>query len=161
MNSPHSAGFIVHALDVPQEKGFYPAPFDGEELSSSRDLGQAAGSVRLGLRQEILQPGRRTSFTHAHSHEEELVYVLEGECHARLIEPGAAEAREVPLRAGHTISFPPGTGIAHCFVNHGTRDCLLLCVGERRRDEDRVFYPEDREYDEHLRRTRPTRHWSR
>ncbi len=161
MTSPPLAPFIIHALDVPEEEGFYPAPFDGEKLSFSQDLGKAAGTERLGLRQERLPPGRRTSFTHAHSHEEELVYILVGECHVRLIEPGAAEAREIPLRAGHTVSFPAGTGVAHCFVNHGTRDCLLLCVGERHRGIDRCFYPEDREYDEHLRRTRPERYWSR
>lgn len=161
MTSPTSAAFVVHALDVPEEEGAYPAPFDGEKLSFGRNLGKAAGTERLGLWQERLPPGRRTSFTHAHSHEEELVYVLEGECHVRLLEPGATEARELPLRAGHTVSFPSGTGIAHCFVNHGTRDCLLLCTGERRRDVDRVLYPEDREYDEHVRRSAPGRHWTR
>jgi uncharacterized cupin superfamily protein len=155
------APFIVHALDVPEEEGAYPAPFDGEKLSLGRNLGKAAGTERLGLWQERLPPGRRTSFTHAHSHEEELIYVLQGECHVRLLEPGAAAAREIPLRAGHTVSFPAGTGIAHCFVNHGTNDCLLLCVGERRHGVDRCFYPEDRKYDEHRRLTQPERHWAR
>ncbi|HYH96572.1 cupin domain-containing protein [Hyalangium sp.] len=160
MTSPPLAAFVVHSLDVPEEEGVYPAPFDGEKLSFWRNLGKAAGSERLGLRQERLPPGRRTSFTHAHSHEEELIYVLKGECHVRLLEPGAVEARELPLRVGHTISFPSGTGIAHCFVNHSARECLLLCVGERRRNVDRVLYPEDSEYDEYLHRNDPGRHWT-
>ncbi|WP_225414431.1 cupin domain-containing protein [Stigmatella hybrida] len=153
--------FIVHVDDVPEEEGRYPAPFDGERLSFGRNLGWASGSERLGLRLERLPPGRRTSFTHAHSHAEELVYILEGTCHVRLIQPGASVARELPLRAGHTVSFPSGTGIAHCFVNHGTQDCLLLCAGERHPGVDGAFYPEDREYDAHLRRTEPGRHWTR
>lgn len=78
MSSSPSVTFIVHALDVPEEEGAYPAPFDGEKLSFGRNLGKAAGTERLGLWQERLPPGRRTSFTHAHSHEEELVYVLQG-----------------------------------------------------------------------------------
>jgi len=153
--------FIIHADDVPEEEGRYPAPFDGERLSFGRNLGRASGSERLGLRLERLPPGRRTSFTHAHSHDEELVYILEGTCHVRLIQPGATAASELPLRAGHTVSFPSGTGIAHCFVNHGTQDCLLLCAGERHPGVDGAFYPEDREYDAHLRRTEPRRHWTR
>jgi uncharacterized cupin superfamily protein len=151
--------WLVHASDVCEEEGAYPAPFDAEKMSFTRDLGQAAGSVRLGLRLERLPPGWRTSFTHAHSAEEELVYVLEGECVARVIEPGQA-ARELPLRAGHALAFPPGTGVAHTFVNRGERDCVVLAVGERRPGEDRVFYPED-PYDAHVAATRPARWWKR
>lgn len=150
---------VVHKDEVAEIEGAYPAPFDGEKLSIYRDLGVAAGSRRLGFGFERLPPGRRTSFTHAHSHEEELVYVLSGTCHVRLVEPGAAP-REVALRAGHAVSFPAGTGIAHTFVNHGAEECTLLVVGERRRDADRVEYPEDRAYDEHHAKTRPARHWT-
>ncbi|WP_224369637.1 cupin domain-containing protein [Hyalangium versicolor] len=161
MSSTVVPSFIVHALDVPEQEGAYRAPFDGEKLSFDRNLGQAAGTERFGLRHERLPPGRRTSFTHAHSHEEELVYVLEGECHVRLIEPGALEPREIPLRAGHVVSFRSGTGIAHCFVNHGASDCLLLTVGERRRGVDRCVYPEDTAYNDFIRSTRPERFWDR
>lgn len=151
--------FIVHIEDVPEEESAYPSPFDGEKLAFSRDLGRAAGSKNLGFGIERLPPGRRTSFTHAHKEEEELVYVLSGTCHVRLIAPGA-EPREIPLRAGHGVSFPPGTGIAHTFVNRGTEDCLLFVVGERR-PTDRWFYPEDAEYDAHFAATSPERHWQR
>jgi hypothetical protein len=86
--------FIVLALDVPEEEGHYPVPFDKERLRFFRDIGRAAGSKSIGVGLDRLPPGERTSFTHAHSHEEELVYVLEGEVHVRLIEPGK-EPREV------------------------------------------------------------------
>lgn len=152
--------FIVHVSDVPEEEGRYPAPFDAEALSFTRDLGTAGGSVNLGLRQERIPPGRRTSFTHAHSHEEKAVYVLQGECHVRLIEPGQAP-RELPLRPGHAVFFPAGTGIAHCLVNRGTRDALVLGVGERRDAEDQVLYPEDQGYEAELREKRPQRFWAR
>jgi uncharacterized cupin superfamily protein len=150
--------FIVFAPDVPEQEGHYPAPFHEERLGFFRDVGRAAGTVRIGVGLDRLPPGERSSFTHAHSHEEEFIYVLEGECHVRLIEPGK-DAREVPLRAGHAVSFVAGTGIAHCFVNHGTRDCIMLTVGERKRDVDRGFYAEDREYDAFFAREHPERHW--
>ena len=152
--------YVVHIDDVEEVEGTYPAPFDGEKLSIYRDLGRAAGSKNIGFGFERLPPGRRTSFTHAHSHEEELVYVLAGTCHVRVVEPGG-EPREIPLRAGHAVSFPHGTGIAHTFVNRGAEECTLFIVGERRPGVDRVFYSDDAEYDAHHAKTRPEAHWLR
>src|SRR5882762_6919482 len=121
--------FIVHEDDVPETDGRYPAPFDTEELSRCRDLGRASGTVNFGVRKERLPPGLRTSFTHAHSEEEEWAYVLEGTCVVRLIDPDGT-THEHTLRPGHAVAFPAGTGIAHTFVNRGAHDCFLLCVGE-------------------------------
>lgn len=150
--------FIVHSSSVPEEAGHYPAPFDGEKLSFGRNLGKAAGSVNVGLWQERLPPGRRTSFTHAHSHEEELVYVLAGACTLRVVEPGK-QATEVELLAGHTVSFVAGTGIAHSAVNRGTEDCVLLCFGERKPGVDRCWYAEDGDYQRWAETNRPDRTW--
>jgi uncharacterized cupin superfamily protein/L-amino acid N-acyltransferase YncA len=149
--------YVVHLDDVAEVEGTYPPPFDAEKLTIYRDLGRAAGTRNVGFGHERLLPGRRSSFTHAHELEEEFVLVLEGTCHLRVIEPGAAP-REIPLRKGHAVAFPPGTGIAHCFVNRGDAECLLFIAGERRRD-DRWFYPEDADYEAHFARTRGERHW--
>jgi len=149
--------FIVHADEVPEEEGRYRPPFEAEALSFTRELGRATGSVKLGMSRERLPPGRRTSFTHAHSEEEEMVYVLEGECALRVLVPGEAP-REFPLRAGHAVTFLAGTRIAHCAWNRGDRDCVLLVVAARS-DQDRVFYPEDPEFDAHVARRRPERWW--
>jgi uncharacterized cupin superfamily protein len=150
--------YVAHIDDLAEEEGSYPAPFDAEKLTIYKDLGRATGTRSIGIGHERLLPGRRSSFTHAHEHEEEFVYVIAGTCHVRLIEPGG-EPREVPLRAGHGVAFPAGTGIAHCFVNHGTEECVLLVIGERKPGVDRWFYAEDKAYDEHFARTRPDRHW--
>jgi uncharacterized cupin superfamily protein len=151
--------FIVHNSDVPEEVGHYPAPFDGEKLSFGRNLGKASGSVNVGMWQERLPPGRRTSFTHAHSHEEELIYVLSGSCVLRLFEQGKG-AREVEVRAGHTISFPAGTGIAHCAVNRGTEDCVILCFGERKPGIDTCWYADEVEYQKWALANRPEKTWN-
>jgi uncharacterized cupin superfamily protein len=152
--------YVVHIDDVAEIEGAYPPPFDAEKLSIYRHLSRAAGSQRIGFSYERLLPGRRTSFTHAHSDEEEFVYVLSGTCHVRIVEPGS-EPREIPLRPGHAVSFPPGTGIAHTFVNRGDTECALLVVGECRPDTDRVFYSDDPEYDAHHATHQPDRHWTR
>lgn len=151
--------FIVFAPDVPEVEGCYPAPFDGERVGRWQNLGNAVGSARLGFGIDRLAPGEQSSFTHAHAHEEEFVYVLEGECAVRLVEPGK-EPREVSVRAGHVISFVAGTGLAHCFVNRSPHDCRLLTVGERKREIERSFYAEDREYDAFFAREWPERHWA-
>ncbi|MBX7114330.1 MAG: cupin domain-containing protein [Myxococcaceae bacterium] len=150
--------FIVHITDVAEEEGSYPAPFDQEKLSLGRNLGKAAGSVNVGMWHERIPPGRRTSFTHAHSHEEELIYVLEGTCALLISQPGK-EPVEVAVRAGHTISFPAGTGIAHSAINRGTEDCMLLCFGERKPGIDRCLYT-DGEYQQWALANRPDRTWS-
>jgi len=152
--------FIIFAPDVPEEEGHYPAPFDKERLGFFRDLGRAAGSKSIGVALDRIPPGERMSFTHAHFAEEELVYVLEGEVHVRLIEPGK-EPREVPLGAGHLVSFVAGTRIAHSFVNRSGRECRLLTVGERKPGVEKCFYAEDQEYDAFFAREHPERYWSK
>ncbi len=154
-----AASWVVHADDVPEEEGHYRPPFDAEKLSFTRELGRAMGAVKLGMSRERLPPGRRTSFTHAHSLEEELVYVLEGECMLRVVPPGEP-AREIPLRAGHAVTFLAGTQLAHCAVNRSDRECVLLVVAARN-DQDRVFYPEDQEFDRYLAEHRPEKWWKR
>jgi uncharacterized cupin superfamily protein len=150
--------FVVFAPDVPEVEGRYPQPFDAERVGLTRNLGKAVGSVSLGFGIDRLTPGERSSFTHAHAHEEEVVYVLEGECAVRLIEPGQ-EPREVSLRAGHVVCFVAGTRIAHCFVNRGTADCLIFRVGERMLGVERCYYAEDEAYEAFFARERPQCYW--
>ncbi|MCB9685466.1 MAG: GNAT family N-acetyltransferase [Alphaproteobacteria bacterium] len=133
--------FVVRATDISEIEGHYPAPFDAEKLSFGRDLGRAAGSRSLGCWQERLPRGRRTSFTHAHLREEELIYVLAGTPTLRWRPPGG-EAEEVPLEPGDLVAFPAGTGIAHTFRNDADMDAILLCIGERRLG-DGSLYPDD------------------
>ena len=107
--------YIVHRDDLVGESGRYPAPFDAELLSHGRNLGEAAGSEAFGVWHETLAPGRRTSRTHAHLREEEAIYVLAGTPTLRLLD--ANGATDQPLRAGHFVSFPAGTGVAHSLMN--------------------------------------------
>ena len=138
----------------------YPEPFRsrmGDRVK--RRLGDACGLTRFGVNLVTLGPGGQSALRHWHTLEDEFVYVLEGECSVRLIEPGQAP-REVPLRPGHAVCFPAGTGIAHCLVNRGTKEAVVLGFGERRDADDRVFYPEDEGYNDDLREHRPERFWA-
>jgi uncharacterized cupin superfamily protein len=106
-----------------------------EVLSIATHLGRPLGLTRLGVRIERVPPGRRTSWPHAHSHEEELLYVLEGE-------PDVWVNGQVHrLKPGDVVGFPAGTGVAHTLINNGRADVRVLVVGENRPTEDKLIYP--------------------
>ena len=153
--------YLTHVDDVPEWHPPVPPPFDTEvKGATARNLGRAAGSRDLGAWVVDLPPGSRSSFTHAHSDEEEMVYVLAGEGVLRVVEPGG-ERERIPVRPGSFASFPAGTAIAHCFLNPGTDPLRLLVVGERKPGKDRVFYPEHPEFQELIRSRSAERIWER
>jgi uncharacterized cupin superfamily protein len=118
-----------------------------EEGGAWAELGASAGSVRSGLNWIHLEPGRRGPPPHCHSAEEEIFVILEGEGLLELWStPGTTrlhpdfEDQEHPIRAGHVISRPPGTRIAHSlkadeggltYLVYGTRDTNDVCYYPR------------------------------
>ncbi|MGY4625019.1 putative cupin superfamily protein [Bradyrhizobium sp. USDA 4486] len=86
----------IDLATVPARKGSgYPAPFDAPSAERIRKrLGNAGGLSDFGVNLMRLPPGNWSSQRHWHSHEDEFVYVLEGE--VVLIE----DEGETELRAG-------------------------------------------------------------
>jgi uncharacterized cupin superfamily protein len=112
---------------------------DDELMSIGAPFGRHFGLTRLGIHHERLLPGRRTSYPHAESAEEEFVYVIAGTPDVWL--DGALHR----LRPGDAVGFPAGTGICHSFLNNTLGEVRLLVVGEARKPENRVFYPRNSE----------------
>jgi uncharacterized cupin superfamily protein len=108
---------------------------DDELMSIAASFGRHFGLGRLGIHHERLPPGRRTSFPHAESAEEEFVYVIEGTPDVWL--DGVLHR----LRPGDAVGFPSGTGVAHSFLNNTDAEVRLLVVGETRKPENRLVYP--------------------
>ena len=98
---------------VPARKGSgYPPPFDAPCAERVRQrLGNAGGLTDFGVNLMRLPPGNWSSQRHWHSHEDEFVYVLEGEL--TLIEDGG----ETVLRAGDCAAFAKGSGNGHHLIN--------------------------------------------
>lgn len=114
----------------------YPAPFQKECADRvKRALGNAVGLTRFGVNLVRLEPGAWSAQRHWHSHEDEFVYVLEGE--VALV----TDAGEQALAAGMAAGFPAGVEDGHCLVNRGRDVAVYLEVGERS-PEDRVRYPD-------------------
>ena len=99
-----------------------------------RNLGKAVGSVTTGLQHVEVAPGMASAPFHCHSLEEELFVVLDGDGTLRLGD------EEIPVRPGHVVSRPPGTGVAHTFRG-GDSGLTYLAYGTRE-PGDACFYPD-------------------
>jgi uncharacterized cupin superfamily protein len=110
-------------------------------------LATSERSRRAGLHWERLAPGRRGSVPHCHSAEEEVFVILEGTATLELWPRPSREAagdpkEEVPIRAGHVVARPPGTGVAHSF-RAGPEGVTMLIYGTRE-PNDIAWYPRSR-----------------
>ena len=72
-----------------------------------------------------LEPGVWSSQRHWHTHEDEFVYVLEGELVL------VTDAGETPLRAGDCAGFKAGVRDGHHLINRSERLARFLVVGNR------------------------------
>jgi uncharacterized cupin superfamily protein len=102
-------------------------------LIRERDLGRAAGSVRTGLSHLTIPASREGWPPHCHAAEEEIFVVLGGEGTLRLGDD------EHPVRPGHVVGRPPGTGVSHSFRAGGS-DLVYLAYGTRE-PNDIAYYP--------------------
>ena len=121
----------------PRTGSGYPEPYRSRVLPrAKRPLGKALGLATIGINHTTLPPGKESSMRHWHTHEEEFIYVLEGE--VVLI----TDAGEQTLGAGMCAGFPLGTGDAHQLVNRSSQPAVYLEVSNRDA-EDRAFYPDE------------------
>jgi uncharacterized cupin superfamily protein len=117
----------VDIAAVPERKGSgYSAPFDAPCADRVRKrLGDAGGLNDFGVNLMRLPPGNWSSQRHWHSHEDEFVFVLEGE--VTLVEDGG----ETLLRAGDCAAFPKASGNGHHLINRSGATAVYLEVGSR------------------------------
>ena len=98
-----------------------------------RNLGRAAGSVTTGIQHVQVVPGMESAPPHCHSLEEEIFVIVDGEGVMVLGED------ETPIRGGHVVSRPAGTGVAHTF-RAGDGGLTYLAYGMRH-PTDVCYYP--------------------
>lgn len=114
----------------------YPAPYD-EPCKNRRWLrvGDVAGLTQFGVNIVTLDPGVWSSQRHWHEHEDEFVFMLEGEL--VLI----TDSGEEIMRPGDCAGFKAGVSNGHQLVNRSQRDALYLEIGTRAASE-RAHYPD-------------------
>ncbi len=129
----------VVAADVPvrAKRTSYPEVFakrvDGR---MKRALGDVFGLANFGVNLTTLAPNASSALRHAHSRQDEFVYILEGTPTLHTDE-GFRE-----LAPGMCAGFKAGNGNAHRLVNNTSREVVYLEVGDRT-PGDEGSYPDD------------------
>ena len=99
-------------------------------------LGDLFGLANFGVNLTRLLPGGVSALRHAHSKQDEFVYIVEG--HPTL----HTDEGRTKLAPGMCAGFKAGTGNGHCLVNETSEDVLYLEVGDRT-PGDEGSYPDD------------------
>jgi len=115
----------------------YPEPYAsrmGGRVKSP--LGDLFGLANFGVNLTRLAPGAVSALRHAHTLQDEFVYVLEG--HPTLV----TDAGDTVLRPGMCAGFKAGSGDGHQLVNRSSEEVVYLEVGDRT-PGDTGSYPDD------------------
>ena len=127
------------AADAPTrlKSSNYPEPFFSRMAKrDKRPLGDSFGLMNFGANLTRLSPGGSSALRHAHTKQDEFVYILEGR--PTLV----TDAGRTALKSGMCAGFKAGTGDAHHLVNETDEDVVYLEIGDRTRG-DSVTYPDD------------------
>lgn len=134
-----SSSIAIVAADAPRraKPSNYPEPFAAMMAGrEKRPLGDLFGLTNFGVNLTRLAPGARSALRHAHTLQDEFVYVLEGE--PTLL----TDAGRTRLGPGVCVGFKAGAGDAHCLLNETDAPVVYLEIGDRTAG-DEGSYPDD------------------
>jgi uncharacterized cupin superfamily protein len=115
----------------------YPEPFYSQMMKrQKRPLGDLFGLANFGVNLTRIAPGGASALRHAHSKQDEFVYILEGRP-TLVTDAGRSE-----LTPGMCAGFKARTGDAHHLLNETANDVVYLEIGDRTAG-DAVAYPDD------------------
>ena len=115
----------------------YPEPFASRMAGRQKQpLGDLFGLANFGVNLTRLAPGAVSSLRHAHSKQDEFIYILQGYPTLRTDEGGSR------LSPGMCAGFKAGTGNGHQLVNETSEEIVYLEVGDRTAG-DQGSYPDD------------------
>ena len=129
---------LVAAEAAPRAKASnYPEPLASRVAGRvKRPLGDLFGLTNFGVNLTRLKPGAASALRHAHTIQDEFVYILEGR--PTLV----TDAGRTALKPGMCAGFKGGTGDAHHLVNETAEDVVYLEIGDRT-PGDAATYPDD------------------
>ena len=115
----------------------YPEPFASQMAGRlKRPLGDLFGLTNLGVNLTRLAPGAVSALRHAHSLQDEFIYILQGQPTLHTDEGLTL------LSPGMCAGFKSGTVNAHRLVNESGEEVVYLEVGDRT-PGDEGSYPDD------------------
>lgn len=126
--------YIVTKQAIEESTGVKKTHFLNENAKRvNKSLGDLTGITGFGFHIIEVQPGHESTEFHRHYHEDECVYILDGEADAVIGDTTHA------VKAGDFIGYRAG-GEAHTLLNTGTSVLRCIVVGERL-DHDVGDYP--------------------
>lgn len=115
----------------------YPEPFASRMAGrQKRPLGDLFGLTNFGVNLTTLKPGAVSALRHAHTKQDEFVYVLEG---YPTLHTDEGRTR---LSPGMCAGFKAGSGDGHRLINETETEVVYLEVGDRT-PGDQGSYPDD------------------
>jgi uncharacterized cupin superfamily protein len=134
---PHP--IAVKATDAPvrSKPSAYPEPFASRMAGrEKRPLGDLFGLMNFGVNLTRLAPNAVSALRHAHSKQDEFIYVLQGQPTLH------TDEGRTRLSPGMCAGFKAGTGNGHHLINETTEDVVYLEIGDRT-PGDEGSYPDD------------------
>ncbi len=129
----------IHATEVPPraKSTNYPQAFASRVAGrDKRPLGDVFGLRNFGVNLTRLRPNAVSALRHAHTRQDEFVYILEGRPTLR------TDEGRIQLEPGMCAGFKAGTGNGHHLINESSEDVVYLEVGDRT-SGDEASYPDD------------------
>jgi uncharacterized cupin superfamily protein len=129
----------ITATDVPvrAKPSVYPEPFAARMSGrSKRQLGEFFRLSNFGVNLTTLSPGGSSALRHAHTRQDEFVYILTGTPTLHTNEG------KTLLTPGMCAGFKAGSGDAHRLLNETQQDVIYLEIGDRTAG-DEASYPDD------------------
>ena len=129
----------INAAEAPARTrpSVYPEPFASRMAGrEKRPLGDLFGLKNFGVNLTRLAPSAVSSLRHAHTKQDEFIYILQGRPTLH------TDEGKTQLSPGMCAGFKAGTGNGHRLMNETSEEVVYLEVGDRT-PGDEGTYPDD------------------
>jgi uncharacterized cupin superfamily protein len=136
-NARHPVAVVAADAPPRAKQSNYPEPFASQMAGRRKQpLGDLFGLVNFGVNLTRLAPGAMSALRHAHTRQDEFIYILDGHPTLR------TDEGRTRLAPGMCAGFRAGTGNGHHLINETGDEVLYLEVGDRT-PGDEGTYPDD------------------
>ena len=129
----------IVAADAPAriKPSVYPEPFASQMAGRQKHpLGDLFGLTNFGVNLTRLAPQGVSALRHAHTKQDEFIYILQGYPTLH------TDEGRTQLAPGMCAGFQAGSGNGHCLINETSEEVIYLEVGDRT-PGDEGCYPDD------------------
>lgn len=134
---PYPVAVIAAETPARTKPSNYPEPFATQMAGRTKHpLGDLFGLSNFGVNLTHLAPNAASSLRHAHTKQDEFIYILQGRPTLH------SDAGRTQLAPGMCAGFRSGTGNGHRLINETSEVVSYLEIGDRT-PGDQGLYPDD------------------